>query len=548
MANFAVDPRPHIPAGFSWRRRAAPREPHRMRVFLGPSGVKANEDLAIALTTPPVDKEDFHQMAYALHLFLRDEHHVRNPEVQQCPMGEAFVQFGCPLERLKFLKSSPLQFGQYLVRFIKHDEGDNARAIDMDREVWLMLLCYPNDFRDDSEIDKAIAGFAILKHIHRSSNASRVVIKALVNKEDDIPDDIVVSPGDSPRAPSWTVPIFLLHAEDLAVVGDEDALPPEGPLHPKPAPAPRWMGVNGEFSHVNTHEDATVENVRHLGVDPVLQQVEPAAVEMNAGITEGADGTAAMVDEQLTDQEIEEEIVVQEEERITVAVDKPVAFGPPKPPQSASIPLKVVFNRIFQSLSPGLHTFPFHNISSISINLDTLIPGYFADSDLLWHMAKVLVEDSPVGAVPETGVIDQDSDVEILDSMPASVKPKKRWARKMRGPLDIKHVRRSTRLKKTHGFRDDASAAAAGAEAEPVEEPAPVVEPEAAVDAVMEPAPLKVLPAQELITYKPIPVDPPAPIAPHLSVSMMQAIGSGYLKMPPGALSDEMLGESSANE
>ncbi|CAO2148629.1 unnamed protein product [Urochloa humidicola] len=500
MANFAVDPRPHIPAGFSWKERAAPREPRRMRVFLGPSGVKTNEDLAIALTTPPVDKEDFHQMAYALHLFLRDEHHVRNPEIQQCPMGEAFVRFGCPLERLKFLKSLPLQFGQYLVRFIKHDEGDNARAIDMDREVWLMLLCYPNDFRDDSEIDKAIAGFAILKHIHRSSNASHVVIKALVNKEDDIPDDIVVSPGDSPRAPSWTVPIFLLHAEDLAVVGDEDALPPEGPLHPKPAPAPRWMGVNGEFSHVNTHEDATVENVRHQGVDPVLQQVEPATVKMNAGITEGADGTAAMVDEQLTDQEIEEEIVVQEEERITVAVDKPVAFGPPKPPQSASIPL------------------------------------------------KVLVEDSPVGAVPETGVIDQDSDVEILDSMPASVKPKKRRARKMRGPLDIKLVRRSTRLKKTHGFRDDASAAAAGAEAEPVDEPAPVVEPEAAVDAVMEPAPLEVLPAQELITYKPIPVDPPAPIAPHLSVSMMQAIGSGYLKMPPGALSDEMLGESSANE
>ncbi|CAN6342785.1 unnamed protein product [Urochloa humidicola] len=164
-------------------------------------------------------------------------------------------------------------------------------------------------------------------------------------------------------------------------------------------------------------------------------------------------------------------------------------------------------------------------------------------------MAKVLVEDSPGGAVPETGVIDQNSDVEILDSMPASVKPKKRRARKMRGPLDIKLVRRSTRRKKTHGFRDDASATAAGAEAEPVEEPAPVVEPEAAVNAVMEPAPLEVLfPAQELIPYKPIPDDPSAPIAPQLSVSMMQAIGSGYLKLPPGALSDEMLGESSADE
>ncbi|CAO2148250.1 unnamed protein product [Urochloa humidicola] len=148
-------------------------------------------------------------------------------------------------------------------------------------------------------------------------------------------------------------------------------------------------------------------------------------------------------------------------------------------------------------------------------------------------MAKVLVEDSPGDAVPESGVIDQTSDVEILDSMPASVKPKKRRARKMTGPLDNKLVRRSTRLKKTHGFRDDASAAAAGAEAEPVEEPAPLE---------------VLLPEQELIPYKPIPFDPSAPIAPHLSVLMMQAIGSGYLKMPPGALSDEMLGESSADE
>ncbi|CAN6293233.1 unnamed protein product [Urochloa humidicola] len=263
MSNFAVDPQPHISAGFTWKERVAPREPRRMRAFLGPSGVKTNENLAIALTTPSIDKEDFYQMAYALHLFLHDEHFVRNPEIQQCPMGEAFVRFGSPLERLKFLKGSPLQFGQYQLCFIKHDEGANARAIDMDREVWLMLLCYPNDYHDDSEIEKSIAGFAILKHIHRSSNASRVVVKAMVNKEDDIADEIVVSPGDLPRAPSWTVPVFILHAEDLFAAGDEDALPPEGPIHHMPPQAPRWVGMNGEFSQAHSHgqgpEDVSVQ-------------------------------------------------------------------------------------------------------------------------------------------------------------------------------------------------------------------------------------------------------------------------------------------------
>lgn len=70
MANFVVDPRPFLPVGFS--ERIAPREPRRMRVFLGPSGVKSNENMAIAITTPPIDKEDFPEFALALHRSLQD--------------------------------------------------------------------------------------------------------------------------------------------------------------------------------------------------------------------------------------------------------------------------------------------------------------------------------------------------------------------------------------------------------------------------------------------------------------------------------------------
>lgn len=75
----------------------------------------------------------------------------------------------------------------------------------MDKEVWLLLVGYLNDYRNGLEIDNANVGFAILKHSLISSNAFRVVVKALMNKEDDIPEDIVVSPGDSPKAPSWTM-------------------------------------------------------------------------------------------------------------------------------------------------------------------------------------------------------------------------------------------------------------------------------------------------------------------------------------------------------
>lgn len=272
MANVPIDPRPHLPAGFTWKVRVAPREPKRMMVFLGPSSVKRNENLAIACLNPPVNKIDFYPMAQALLRTLRVDHHARQAEVEQCPFGDAYARFNCPLERACFLNAPLLHFGQYSIIFIKLDQASNARAIDMDREAWIMLLVYPNDYREDHEIDKSISGFAILKHIHCSSNAARVVVKVLVNKKDDIPDEIVVSPGESPRAQSWTVAVFILHAQDVDVQAAEDALPPKGPLHPIPPPGPRWVGAEREISQAqpptaNAAEDTCVGNSPLAAID-----------------------------------------------------------------------------------------------------------------------------------------------------------------------------------------------------------------------------------------------------------------------------------------
>lgn len=123
MMNLPIDPRLHVTAGFTHKVRIAPREPRRMRVFLGSSVVKANENLTIALMTPSVNKADFYSMAEALLQFMRDEHQVRQLEVEQCPFGDAYVWFDCLLERTRFLRGPPLHFGQYSIWFIKHDIG-----------------------------------------------------------------------------------------------------------------------------------------------------------------------------------------------------------------------------------------------------------------------------------------------------------------------------------------------------------------------------------------------------------------------------------------
>ncbi|CAN6347720.1 unnamed protein product [Urochloa humidicola] len=548
MALFAIDPRPFVPLGFEWQPRIAPREPRRMRVFLGPSGVKENENLAIAITEPKVNPVDFHVMANSLQEFLQQEHQVRDLEIWRCPIGEAYVRFSCPLERTRFLRQ-PLQFGQYQIRFIKHDVGCNARMTDMDREAWLMLLAYPTDYRSDLEIDKALAGFAILKHVHRSSNVARLIVKVMINKEDDVPDEIVVSPGDSPRAHSWTVPVYILFATDLAMLADEDALPPDGCLHPLPHPAPHWMEHQAPAGQAQEHivEEDSVGNI---------PGDNSAAEDLNQAVPMEEDHQAQNLNGNVQRDQVGPDATVEYSPLSGAAADFAASGGmkaPVVPPPV--VPLKVVFQRLLQSLIPS-HPLPsFRNISRISINLDTMIPAYLFDPDLLWHLAKV-VDDEP-------RVIETLSEVEVLDKMPARKAPKKRRARKPRGLLEVGALRRSNRLKKVYGFKDDASASAAAAKgdagiiaSEPETEPAvaaSVLDGEASLDPELAvPVPLEVVPVVEaaaddhaaIVPYQ-ARSDPSAPVAPYLPSSLLKAIGTEFLKMPPGGASDVQMASSS---
>nr|CAB3499740.1 unnamed protein product [Digitaria exilis] len=95
MANFAIDPHPHVPWGFE---------------------------------VLPLAKEDFRELAEALkHFFAQDK-------------GVRLLEFG----------------HGYTRRFIKHDEGLHVREHPLDREVWLMKMLFPNDARTNSAIAKAV--------------------------------------------------------------------------------------------------------------------------------------------------------------------------------------------------------------------------------------------------------------------------------------------------------------------------------------------------------------------------------------------------------
>ncbi|CAO2189293.1 unnamed protein product [Urochloa humidicola] len=452
MANFAVDPRPFVPPGFTLIHREVVHAPVRMISFLAFSLDKVNEDLAIAVTVPPVAKEDFSPFARELHRFLIDNR-VLHPEIQPCPMGEAFVRFDSPMQRDSFVLSDPRPFLGYQLRFIRHDEGINFRDLDLDRVVWFMMLCFPADAKNlTSLVDKSIAGFGQLLHIHGSCTLGRLVVKVLVNKDANVPESVTLSAGSEPRIRTWTVPIFLLHASDVILGGDEQPLPVDGLIHPMLPQAPRWMGSHGYVlgaGHVVDNQDAGSGNGDGNG----------------SGNPQGA--------AQAEDDIIMQEAVLDQqdpEQGVNMSGDsaEPEVSGGVQGAVSPSTFLNqvITFNIISPPALP-IFTRTFCFLSQFIIDLSTDAPSYFSDKDLLWYLAKVLLDPSEVSDLGrKRKLVDveagdaEDDELRIISKEEMVVKtPRKRRARKLKAPLCEKFVRRSRRINKSQGdFHGKASA------------------------------------------------------------------------------------------
>lgn len=110
----------------------------------------ANENLVIAHMVRPVDKEDFSLMVQSLN----QAHHL---EIQQCPIGESLCRVWLSSGKKKtniLYASKALLCNLVNINSVssKHDEGANARALNNDREVSLMLLTF--EMCSDVEIEK----------------------------------------------------------------------------------------------------------------------------------------------------------------------------------------------------------------------------------------------------------------------------------------------------------------------------------------------------------------------------------------------------------
>lgn len=54
------------------------------------------------------------------------------------------------------------QFGNYSMSVVKHDEAENDRSFDLDREAWVLLVGFLEDLKNGAGIAKAVSSFGIV--------------------------------------------------------------------------------------------------------------------------------------------------------------------------------------------------------------------------------------------------------------------------------------------------------------------------------------------------------------------------------------------------
>ena len=226
MVNFAVNPVPFIPVGYLLER-TQPNTLLRHEVYLTGCYNKTNEEMAIVILTPSVHKGDFVQMATELKTYLSDVHQVHGIEIYPCPIGDAYVRFSDPFQRDRFL-GQVFQFGNYHMYFVKHDEGINARSLDLDREALIMLVPYPEDLRSTHHVAKAVSGFGLLVGWD-DKQAGCVIAKVYMNDDDKIPSSVKLNVGLPTKGKSWTCACFVLKKANILNLPDEEGFISTGP-------------------------------------------------------------------------------------------------------------------------------------------------------------------------------------------------------------------------------------------------------------------------------------------------------------------------------
>jgi hypothetical protein len=276
----------------------------------------------------------------------------------------------------------------------------------MDREVWLMLMCYPTDARSLSLIGKASCGFAHLLPVHPSVTLNRVIVKALVNREQEIPDDFVVFVGDTSSFRSLTVQIFILYAIDVNVGGDEELPPIHRPAHPLPFPTPRWLYPPAEASESSSTVLGNVGHeipAEHVAAEPKIHDEQEAIVDLDVPFHPVVDApdsvlpnpTAKLYDINVQVSAMPSAAATLQPAPVARDFAASVGLNDSLMTEAAATSSRKALSKVIKISDPypsGTPFVLFAHVNRLVVNLDSPVPAHFTVSDTLWHLAKILVD------------------------------------------------------------------------------------------------------------------------------------------------------------
>jgi hypothetical protein len=235
MANIPIDPQPFVPQGYQIQNIAGRLGVKRVVV---PRRPKEHEQYAIATITPfPEGLVPFQNVRDVLEEYFTEVARVGFVSLHSCPFGAAYVQFRNVSDRDRLIASSPNQFGDVHISFVKHDEGVNWRGVTFNRDVWLLLVGPPLDHMTTEDLNACFADIGSLLLWEKDPNRKgRVLVKVRVTDLMDIPKSIRMTESSRPEAQSWTFLVEIL-LDNLLGGGpaDKDPLPDDG-VDPHPLP------------------------------------------------------------------------------------------------------------------------------------------------------------------------------------------------------------------------------------------------------------------------------------------------------------------------
>jgi hypothetical protein len=141
MAYQRVNPSVFVPHGLQ------PVQVHGRRVMSRSVVLRPrpkHQDLAIVSIEPlPGHQVTFNAIRGVVADFLNLEARVQFKDIQPTHLGQAFVRFKNVYDRDQLIGRGPMHFGDVTLTFVEHRKARNWRAVNFNRECWLLLLGFP---------------------------------------------------------------------------------------------------------------------------------------------------------------------------------------------------------------------------------------------------------------------------------------------------------------------------------------------------------------------------------------------------------------------